>query len=389
VARIETLIRLIGEIHDAALDVTGWEVFLEDLADALDGHIVNLGYTAATGAALGMERVVRFDPVERRLYHEHFRTEDPWVGAAFRQGLFRTGVVALGREVVPPDEYERTAFHNEFGRRLGLRGGLSAVIDAGPQVVAALSASERPAGRVFGSEEVELVRRLLPHLQRALTVHERLNVLSSRQEAAESALDRLPFGVLLLDHLGRAVFVNRAAHLIVSGNDGLRLERNLLTASTGRPQRALRDAIARALAVSGGALVHPGGALRILRPSGRRAYEVVAAALPAGQPFVPRRRSRVVVFITDPENPRPDRGELLRQLYGLTPAETRLAAALANGSTMEQAAGALDISIHTARTHLKRLFEKTGTRRQSQLVRLISTGLHQLDARIFPPHPNG
>jgi hypothetical protein len=69
VARIETLIRLIGEIHDAALDVTGWEVFLEDLADALDGHIVNLGYTAATGAALGMERVVRFDPVERRLYH--------------------------------------------------------------------------------------------------------------------------------------------------------------------------------------------------------------------------------------------------------------------------------------------------------------------------------
>ena len=61
----------------------------------------------------------------------------------------------------------------------------------------------------------------------------------------------------------------------------------------------------------------------------------------------------------------------LRSTYGCTAQESALADALAHGSTLAQTAVSLGISVHTARTHLKRVFRKTGTNRQAELVRLI------------------
>ena len=64
--------------------------------------------------------------------------------------------------------------------------------------------------------------------------------------------------------------------------------------------------------------------------------------------------------------------------YGLTPSESRLALRLATGESLRVAAAALDISYETARTTLKRVFEKTGTHRQTELVIVI------LSAAGFP-----
>ena len=60
---------------------------------------------------------------------------------------------------------------------------------------------------------------------------------------------------------------------------------------------------------------------------------------------------------------------------GLTPAEARLASHLAGGTSLEEASESLGVSIHTARTQLKAVFAKTGTRRQGELVALLMQGV--------------
>jgi DNA-binding CsgD family transcriptional regulator len=62
---------------------------------------------------------------------------------------------------------------------------------------------------------------------------------------------------------------------------------------------------------------------------------------------------------------------MLAKLYGLTPCEAKLTLEILCGRTLDQAAARLSISMNTARTHLKHVFHKTGTNRQSELLRLV------------------
>jgi len=86
-------------------------------------------------------------------------------------------------------------------------------------------------------------------------------------------------------------------------------------------------------------------------------------------------RAAAALIISDPETGTQGNGNVLRQVFGFTPTESKLGILLMNGQSLEDAADALHITIATARTHLKRLLSKTGTSRQTELVRLLLTSL--------------
>ncbi len=66
---------------------------------------------------------------------------------------------------------------------------------------------------------------------------------------------------------------------------------------------------------------------------------------------------------------------LLRERYGLTDAEARLAGSLVNGTSLKESAGTLGISVATARVQLKQVFRKTGTRRQTEFLVKVLSGI--------------
>jgi DNA-binding CsgD family transcriptional regulator len=86
----------------------------------------------------------------------------------------------------------------------------------------------------------------------------------------------------------------------------------------------------------------------------------------------------VIVFVNDPERQVVPQRRLLQRIYGLTPAEANQAVLLAEGKSLKEVAEAQQISLHTVRHHLNRIFAKTGTRRQSDLVRLLLNCAPQL-----------
>jgi DNA-binding CsgD family transcriptional regulator len=168
---------------------------------------------------------------------------------------------------------------------------------------------------------------------------------------------------------GRALFVNRAASTIAAHADGMRIDASGLHAAQSSQSSALRKLIART--ADGGADA-AGGMLALSRPSGRRPLTVLIAPLPASAVWLSNRRPGAIAFVIDPERAQAVPEEYLQRLYGLTPAEAAVAVQILRGDGLKGVVDSLRISLPTARTHLQRVFEKTGTRRQTQLIRLIA-----------------
>jgi DNA-binding CsgD family transcriptional regulator len=115
-----------------------------------------------------------------------------------------------------------------------------------------------------------------------------------------------------------------------------------------------------------------GCALSITRPSLRRPYTLLVAPLPATFGWFLPSRPRAIVFVRNPADVTLTPTAHLRQLYGLTAAEAALTDEIVRGRGLQAAADALGVTLTTARTHLQRVFQKTQTHRQAELVRLIT-----------------
>lgn len=189
-------------------------------------------------------------------------------------------------------------------------------------------------------------------------------------EAALATLERLNRGVLLLGGDGAIVFANRAAEAMVARDDALLVRRNRLQFKDADANAALQGFMANSdHALNGGSLV-----LRLDGPGLRHPYRVLVSLL------VHRGKRDggglgYCVFIHEPHGgQRPVPVPLLRQLYGLTPAEARLANELFGGRSLAKSALAIGISINTARSVLKRVFTKCGVGSQPELLLLLSLG---------------
>jgi DNA-binding CsgD family transcriptional regulator len=115
----------------------------------------------------------------------------------------------------------------------------------------------------------------------------------------------------------------------------------------------------------------PETVVQLFRPSGSKPFEVLVSPLPPHSSLRCGGKAAAAVFITDPEEEVALDSRALHELFGLTPAEIRLCIALVQRKTVEEYAHDAGISSNTARTHVKRIYSKTGVRRQSELVRLL------------------
>jgi DNA-binding CsgD family transcriptional regulator len=150
----------------------------------------------------------------------------------------------------------------------------------------------------------------------------------------------------------------------------LRSHHGRLAATDRHEDAQLQFLIAGATGEKDALVSLPGGAMRIVRPLARTSLQV--AVVPAPERYRPAENgSCALVFISDPESRPKPRAALMRALYGLTPAEARLADLLLEGLEVREIAERVGTTLETARSHLKRVLAKTGARRQVELMRLM------------------
>lgn len=314
----------------------------------------------------------------RAAYREHFSALNPYVRGNRRR--LRTDRAVLGSELLPLGDLAATEFYCDFLRPQKLHHSIGIVARSDAAVNVSLTALRAEGRGAYTTEEQRLFTLLGPHLRQALEVRGRLGELELTLEGLAAALDRLPQGALLLDDADRPLVVNRRAEEVLAEDDGLSLGATGLAAARSDETARLRRLLAPGSDRDEDRLARAGGALRLPRPSCREPLSLLVTHLPL------RRRlghhaGLKLVFVSDPDAaPRTTTGAL-RQLYGLTPAEARLTDRLLRGRSLTRAASDLGISVHTARTHLKRVFAKTGTHRQAELVRRCLQGVAGLRRR--------
>jgi DNA-binding CsgD family transcriptional regulator len=171
---------------------------------------------------------------------------------------------------------------------------------------------------------------------------------------------------------------NRCADRLLARRDGLVLDRDGLQAA--RPEDDTRMRRVLTSAFEGTQRLEAGGALLLERAAGRRPLRASVSRVPLGEREDGSESALVVVFVSDPEAEVELPADALSRFHALTGAESALVRELVNGRSLQEAAVRLRITEGTARQRLVQIFEKTGTGRQSELVRLVLTGPESLIA---------
>lgn len=370
----KTFADLVQHVYGAPLDPGGWEALLTVLCATLESKSAALVTYDFASREAQMHAAAGADPALLPLY-EHYSPKNPFMPAVAAHVV--SGFVGVSGEFMPDRELLKTEYFNEYMLRAGYHHNLALCLQRIGDV-ATMIYPVRDLGRPpFSRQDLDLCRALVPHLSRAFLIHRRLQAADVRESVAVQVLDQLALGVCVLDGRGRTVFVNGSAREMLRANDGLGLGRDGLSVAHPGEREKMHRAVAEATRDTAGDGVRVGRALRISRPSLRRAFEVLV---------VPSTSTRLhdlgvaaaVVFIGDPERRIEAWDALLMRLYDLTASEARTALLLLQGHRVQEIADQHAVSLNTTRTHLKRIFMKTGARTQSDLVRLLLSGPAQL-----------
>ncbi len=216
----------------------------------------------------------------------------------------------------------------------------------------------------FDTAEAQALARLAPPLSRLFEVAE--TVAEAAVIDGLRSFDLIGRAVVLIDWKGRARYLNDSARHLVE--QGLTLTRGRLGArdrpSCARLRALIRDLVRRRPDVT--RALPPVVVCRDGAPW--LAVEAAPVTSTVADVFASGHSLLILTDLTDRRLP----GETaLRAVFGLTLAEARLARAVAGGDGLAAAAAALGIGIETARSQLRAVFAKTGTRRQAQLAALL------------------
>jgi len=354
------LLDLITQIYAAAVDPALWQPIVAQIVTAC----------AATYGAL------YFTTTGRQAHAIGAGTLPPREGGREAEaGRFETWLRALhnrpvGKVYNGPDLLAATRRPGAFHLAAGLLFRADDLL--------AIFGVERPAlQQAFGTAELALLRRLLPHLQRAVEMQRKLAVGTAERQTLATLLDQIRSGVVVVDASAHVVSTNRVADAILARRDGLVVTQSgaLLSAQNAKEARALHKLIAVAAAGQTDLGDAHAGAMRVSRPSRKRALEVVVTPLPPAELGFGATRDLASVFFNDPEHSLEASEELLRRFFGFSPNEARLVLALLNGTSVAGAAVGMAVTENTARTLLRRAIRKSGAASQADLIRLIMTGL--------------
>jgi len=358
------LLRLSVTAHEAAANPEIWPQFLERYSQVVGARAA---FLQRHHLAEERSEFLHSFGITRQLnasYVAHYSKVNVW--RQHGQHLYVQGRVFFDEESYPRPLLKRSEFYNDCLLLNGITRSFSGVAGRRGDQVLTLTAMRAEHEHSFDGGSRKILQALLPHVVRAQITAERLELL----EAGEAALNRLTMGVVLLALDRRVVFANREAEATLRAADGLALRHDRIDATSAEAGAALQSLFQYALA-PGQSLDCPPAVL-VPRPSGRRPYGITAAPLktrPAA--FATAPAAAAVAVITDPERQQPVAVETLRRTFRLTRREAALAAALAEGRVLAEAAERLGMRYETARTHLRRILSKTETSRQAQLVLLV------------------
>ena len=260
-------------------------------------------------------------------------------------------------------------FYNDYMRANDTHSCMMIRLAAAAEEVVAITIGRPQRHGGFADEDLVAAKRLHPHLLRAFALGRELAASRAGRQELEAMLDDSRLGVIVADREGRVRRMNRRAEALVASDAGLRVSGGRLSTISLVDAERLRRLIGEA--ANADAEHRCGGEMTLTWPRRRLPLSVSVSPMRSERVKVFGGDTEVMVTITDPDAEVTVSERRLVDLFGLTRAERRIALALLEGQAPKEIAATLGVSFFTVRGHLVRIFEKTGTSRQAELVRLL------------------
>ncbi len=270
-----------------------------------------------------------------------------------------------------PAYIEKSPYFQEWQNPAGMVDFMLFFLMHEPSHLSTFGVGRNERQGIITEREIELGKLLLPHLRRAVTISNLLDIRTIEGTRMAEALDALRCAVVLTNEHGTILHANRPAEHMLDEGGPIQSPQGVLQATAPSAASELRSAITLAAGNEAG-IGKTGLAIRLTESD---VPPIFAHVLPlTGSDFRTRLQPAVAaVFIGAPPDAQ-DGADAVAAAFGLTPAETRLLASLFAGRTLAETAATLGITRPTAKTHLEHIFLKTGVTRQAELMRLW-TGL--------------
>jgi DNA-binding CsgD family transcriptional regulator len=343
------------------LDDAPWSAFLERLATAASAAWATLILTPRAGDQPGMILTPGADPGIGLDYTRRLFANDPFTGlpegkvSHFREFV---SAAALDRNVAYREFLSQTSSDEVLGLDIREAGGLELRLRL-------TRAADQPP---FDPSDYQRLEQLVPHLRTALRLFDRLATGETERGIYAGAVAQMAVGVVILDWRGKVIRLNARASEILAECDGVALHNATIRIDDSELARQLH---ARIIHTDDAGLL----TLRISRPSGHGDLLLIAGSANAPDYLVAGGGPATVLFLNDPVRSPRISANALRDLLGLTQSEAGIAANIASGLSLADVAVHHGISPNTVRAHLRAIFNKTGVKRQSQLVHLVHHSL--------------
>ncbi|MDH2406020.1 helix-turn-helix transcriptional regulator [Bradyrhizobium sp. SSUT18] len=360
---------VIGDLYDTVLDHSLWIGAIEGAARFVRG----------TGAALYSKNVANqegsaqyaagIDPYFTRLYFDKHATFGPTTGGQFLAEIEQPIAVA---DLMSHPEFLKTRFCREWVPPQGPLDCVNVVLDKSATSLEVSGVFRGERDGMVDDEARHRMRLIVPHIRRALLIGRMFDLKAAEAATFADTLDGLSVGMCLVDAGGRIVHANAAGYAIIAVSDILRSVGGRLVARDAQVDKTLREIFAAA-GQRDAALGKTGIAVPLV---GKDDERYVAHVLPlisgacrrAGRTYA----AAAALFVRRAALEVPSAFEVIGKAFKLTPTELRVLLAIVEVGGVPEVAAALGVAATTIKTHLGRLFEKTGATRQADLVKLVA-----------------
>lgn len=363
-------VETVEKIYALATSDDDWESGLKSISDLLGAvgvsfEVINKRLKCPSFLRLGGE----FDRDLSPEYLHYYSSISPRVRSAPN---YAAGDVSYDYQILTEQQINHDEYYNDFAMPQGHRYFVGGHLLNDSGHIALFAAQRSPKQGHVDEAEIELVRRLLPHVRHALSLKFKLAETQVTNNYFEY-LDSIPEAVVGLNAAGTAVFENRQAESVFSAKDGIDCQQGKLVFHDKQTSVNFDRALQSVHINEGSRIDTDSRKFVIRRPSNKKPY--LATMHPIAKTdelaFINGSQIAALLFIRDPELFIALDTEALQLSFQLSPQELELACALDRGSSLKEIARDRGVAITTVRSQLYSLMDKMRLNKQTDLVRFL------------------
>jgi DNA-binding CsgD family transcriptional regulator len=369
----EELSAVIGQIYDCAVDPALWVPTLTVIRDRMNLAYYQVTHVAVTPTSMVPNTaMVIFQTDWPSKWNEIGPNYVPQIPGIERWQALNIDESMTQMDCIDEREFHKLPIYSEYIKPQGLRDFCHTTVAKRPAMLASSGAATWADGRLFDHEDRNQFCLLSPHIRRSLLISGMLDEGRLQLALYRQVLDQLANPIFIISQNSRLAYANCGAESLLSKGLYFRSVQGSLEPVARHLANGFQEALARACSGSDEDIGLRGNGIPLPGEDGPSA---VCYVLPLGKSE--RRRAlgpgMAAVFVSTDAQGIPPAVEVLSALTGFTSREARIALMIADGRAPNETAAELGISINTVRTHIAKIFEKTGVNSQLGLAKFIGS----------------